>query len=225
MNREDEGVYEVSVRDSKSGVEKKRFNYVLVVLDKCENDISDVLDTADRDCATPYLANRLRGNTPWGTPRITPRATPRCSPFASPLSTPRMTPTRSMTPQFGDESDSSVRSSPMRSSSSTSSSINPKILSGLSDLTTTPGGCGELKCYLLTIPGLETRWEKDGVPIDSGDGRIIFSSRGVRGLTLRNLREEDSGTYSVRVTGPGTNLYSSARVTITSKRAINKCPN
>ena len=34
----------------------------------------------------------------------------------------------------------------------------PKILSGLSDVTTSAGATAELKCYLLTVPGLETRW-------------------------------------------------------------------
>ena len=38
----------------------------------------------------------------------------------------------------------------------------PKILSGLSDVRTSPGATAELKCYLLTVPGLETRWATTG---------------------------------------------------------------
>ena len=39
----------------------------------------------------------------------------------------------------------------------------PKILSGLSDVTTSAGATAELKCYLLTVPGLETRWVQGSV--------------------------------------------------------------
>ena len=86
-------------------------------------------------------------------------------------------------------------------------------------MTTYPGQTSvELKCYLLTIPNLETRWEKDGRELLSS-GRIkTFDSRGVRGLTIKNPTQEDAGTYSVRITGcDGVNLYSAARVTIYSE--------
>ena len=85
-------------------------------------------------------------------------------------------------------------------------------------MTTYPGQTSvELKCYLLTIPNLETRWEKDGRELLSS-GRIkAFDSRGVRGLTIKNPSQEDAGTYSVRITGDGVNLYSAARVTIYSE--------
>ena len=36
----------------------------------------------------------------------------------------------------------------------------------------------------------------------------------MRGLTMRNVREGDEGLYTVRVTGPGVNLYSSCRVSL-----------
>ena len=41
----------------------------------------------------------------------------------------------------------------------------------------------------------------------------------MRGLTVRNVREGDEGLYAVRVTGPGVNLYSSCRVSLSSPRA------
>ena len=70
------------------------------------------------------------------------------------------------------------------------------------------------RCYLLTIPGLETRWEKDGRPLQANDRIKGFESRGVRGLTIRNLTEADSGIYSVRVNGRQTNLYSQCRISV-----------
>ena len=73
-------------------------------------------------------------------------------------------------------------------------------ISGLSDVTTYPGQTSvELKCYLLTIPDLETRWEKDGRELVPSGRVHTFDSRGVRGLTLKNPTQEDAGTYSVRI--------------------------
>lgn len=205
VHREDEGDYEVVVsRRSTPDVPVRSFNYILIVMDKADYDISQLLDTADRECATPYLATRLR------TPAWTPRCTPRCSPFHSPRSTPRTTPTRSLASPVPSEDEG-------LGSSFKKTHVTAKILSGLSDvLSAQPGSTTELKCYLLTVPGLETKWEKDGREV-SDSGRIkMFESRGVRGLTIRSLREEDAGLYAVRIHGPVTNLYSSCRVSLST---------
>lgn len=44
-----------------------------------------------------------------------------------------------------------------------------------------------------------------------------FESRGVRGLTIRNLKSEDAGLYAVRVTGGNVNLYSSCRISLAGR--------
>ena len=63
------------------------------------------------------------------------------------------------------------------------------------------------------------RWEKDGAELETTARAKAFESRGVRGLTMRGVREGDEGLYSVRITGPGVNLYSSCRVSLSSPRA------
>ncbi len=59
-----------------------------------------------------------------------------------------------------------------------------------------------------------TRWEKDGRELPASVSATPFESRGVRGLSFRNLSEADTGTYSVRITGTATNLYTSCRVNV-----------
>ena len=58
------------------------------------------------------------------------------------------------------------------------------------------------------------RWEKDGAELESSARAKAFESRGVRGLTVRNVKEGDEGLYAVRVTGPNVNLYSSCRISL-----------
>ena len=67
-----------------------------------------------------------------------------------------------------------------------------------------------------TILGLETHWLKDGQPLsDLGGGRYrTFESRGVRGVSIRGVRDEDQGVYALRVVGEATNLFTSCRVNV-----------
>ena len=59
------------------------------------------------------------------------------------------------------------------------------------------------------------RWEKDGAELETSARAKAFESRGVRGLTVRNVKEGvDEGLYAVRVTGPNVNLYSSCRISL-----------
>ncbi len=80
--------------------------------------------------------------------------------------------------------------------------------------------CSTRAINKMTFAELETRWEKDGVELHESSHVFPFESRGVRGLSLRNLREEDSGTYVLRVLGPSTNLYSSCKVTVASRSSL-----
>ena len=64
------------------------------------------------------------------------------------------------------------------------------------------------------------RWEKDGLELETTTRAKAFESRGVRGLTMRNLKDGDEGLYAVRVTGPNVNLYSSCRVSLTGGSSV-----
>ena len=181
--------------------------------DKAEHDISQLVDNADRSCTTPYLATRLKTPVHFGTPRATPRASPFHSPRSTPSRSLRSTPARGMTPHStygGDDDDERTLRKPR-------SHIYPKVLSGLTDVNTFPGESAELKCYLLTVPGLTTRWEKDGVALEETARVRTYETRGVRGLSISGLKESDTGVYSVRILGDNTDMYTSAKISVLGK--------
>lgn len=176
------------------------------ILEKRDTEDTHSLDNPSFDSATPHPSNhmaRLGG--------LTPRSTPRCSPFQSPRSTParslRSTPSRCETP--ADEDEDSLRR-PHRPRSR----LYPKFLSSLNDRCVVLGTDVELKCYVLSVPGLKTSWMKDGKEIVGNSTAI--ESRGMRSLTLSNVSPSDSGVYTVRMedTQEMTDISSTCRIEV-----------
>ncbi|TRY61201.1 hypothetical protein TCAL_10078 [Tigriopus californicus] len=207
-----EGTYKFKA--AKEDYKTLLFQLNLVIMEKRDNEDTHSLDNPSFDSATPHPSNqmaRLGG--------LTPRSTPRCSPFQSPRSTParslRSTPSRCGTP--GDEDEDRLRR-PHRPRSR----LYPKFLSSLNDRCVVPGTDVELKCYVLSVPGLKTSWMKDGKEIVGNSSAI--ESRGMRSLTLSNVSASDSGVYTVRMEDAQemTDISSSCRIEVKEQTPLSR---